>query len=144
MAADHLDQLGTDREDRIESIHRILEDHRDPLAADSREPGPAGRQQFLIIEEDPAGDPRVAGQQADRRQAGHALARAGLPDHGQHLALPQLERHPVDGTLPPVADLEVDRQLLEPEHARRLLDRPGHGDPSPCLVAPSSGSTSSR
>jgi hypothetical protein len=31
---DHLGDLVADREDRVERRHRLLEDHRDPVAAD--------------------------------------------------------------------------------------------------------------
>ena len=88
VGPDRLDDLVADPVDGVERGHRVLEDHRDPLAAHLA----AARlslsvDQLLAVELHRALDPRVgrAGE-ADDRLRGDALARAGLADDRQHLA----------------------------------------------------------
>ena len=65
MQPDGLADLAADGEDRIERGHRLLEDHRDPRAANRAHLGLAQIQQILTLEDDlAADDSRRLGQTA--------------------------------------------------------------------------------
>ena len=63
-----------------------------------------------------------AGQQPEDRHRGHRLARAGLADDAEHLALVQVEGNPVDGVhlAPPPGDDGVQVADLQ-QHRRPAL-----------------------
>ncbi len=95
VQAHRLGKLVADAQRRIERAHRVLEDHRDGLAADMRQLPLAQSEQRLAVELEPRrGDPcRPRRQQAEQRQGRHALARSALADEAQRLAGIEREGH---------------------------------------------------
>jgi hypothetical protein len=90
---DRLEQLVADRVDRVQARHRLLEDHGDLPAADREHVLLAQRADVAALEQDAAAveAPRRARDQLHGAHRGHALAAAGLADHGERL--PGEERH---------------------------------------------------
>ena len=97
----------------------ILEDHRDAAAAHLRHLALALRHEVLAVEEDLAAHDaaRRLGEEPERRQRGHGLARAGLADEPERLALAHAKLTPSTACTTPqrvlrcaleVADLEDD------------------------------------
>ncbi len=86
---DRLDDLLADGEDRVERGHRLLEDHRDLLAADACASRAAPSvEQIASLEHDAAADDparRLASRPQDR-QRGDALAAARFADDAERLA----------------------------------------------------------
>ena len=84
-----LADLPLERVQRVERGHRLLEDHRDAIAAHLAQLLRRGADQLLAGKADAAlravGGERV-GQQLQDRQRGHTLARAALADQRQGLA----------------------------------------------------------
>src|SRR4029453_11662873 len=78
---------------------RLLEDHRDVVAADALHLGLAELQQVAALEADGAADDAAwrVGDQAKNRQRRHALATARFAHHAQRLAAFQGVGDPVDG-----------------------------------------------
>src|SRR5262249_35773336 len=78
--------------------HRVLQDHRDPSAADPLHLALALLEQIVAVEAHaPAHDARSRPRhQPEHRQARHALARARLADEAERLALAAGERDAVD------------------------------------------------
>ncbi len=69
---------------------RVLEDHRDPAAADRRQIAVGPAEQLLAVEPDRARDARRGRQQSHDGQRRHRLARPGLADDAEDLARPHL------------------------------------------------------
>jgi hypothetical protein len=92
-----LADLIADREHRIQRRHRLLKDHRDPVAADLPHLRRRQREQILSRVLDlPAGDlSRRRRDEAHHRQRRHALAAARLADHAERLLRQDLERHAI-------------------------------------------------
>ena len=96
---DRLDDLVADREDRVERRHRLLEDHRDLVAADRAHLALGelqrgrGRRSTIAAADDPPG----GCDQPHDRERGHALAAAGLADDPERAARLDREVDPVDG-----------------------------------------------
>ena len=112
-----LGDLAADGQHRVERGHRLLEDHRDLVAADPAHLGPAQPEQVAALEADRAAR-EAAGRdrdQAQDRERGDALAAAALADHAQGLAAPQLERDAVDRLDHAVAGQEVGPEILDLE-----------------------------
>ena len=122
VGADRLDDLVADPVDRVEGGHRVLEDHRDPVAPDPSQLGLARVQQLLATQPRGALDPRVrrAGQAEDRLR-GDALARARLADDRQYLAGGETEGDLVDRLQPTAFGDEPDSQVAHGE--QRLAHR---------------------
>ena len=125
---DRLAHLAADGEQRIERGHRLLEDHRDLVAADALHLGLAELEQVLALEADGAADD-AAGRvchQAQNRQRRHALAAARFAHHAQRLAALEVIGNAVDRTHG--ADrgeemgLEIDRPGGLSAHAIDSLD----------------------
>ena len=98
MDVEHLGDLVADLHDRIERRHRLLEDHRDAIAANTAHLGGRFQQQVVALEQHAA---RRGGELARRQQAhdgmgGDGLARAGLADHAHDLAGRDRERDVLD------------------------------------------------
>ena len=86
---DRLADLLADGEQRIERGHRLLEDHRDLVAADAPPSrGSLELEQVPALEADGAADDAAGrvGDQAQDRQRRHALAAAGFAHDAQRLA----------------------------------------------------------
>ena len=117
---DPLDDLGTDLVHRVQRRHRVLEDHRDVVAADLAQSRRRGLQQVLAAEErPPLAGRRLLGVQAHDRQAGDALARARLADDAERLALADRERDAVDRLDDAVVRLEVGLEVVDLEERLR-------------------------
>ena len=101
---------------RVERGRRLLEDHADPVAADLAHVLARELEQVLAVEQDLA---RVhvarAGDEPHDRQAGHALAAAGLADEAHDLAAVDMEVDAVDRADQAVAGLERRVEPLDLE-----------------------------
>ena len=93
MQADRLGDLVADPHHRVERGHRLLEDHRDAVAADRAHLVFVEAEKIGAFEHDGAADDlaRRVRHQAHDRKRGHALAAAGLADDGQRLAATDVE-----------------------------------------------------
>ena len=80
MQLQRLAELPADAMHRIEAARRVLEDHGDALAAHALEQPRRRADQLLAVEAHRAADTGARRQQAERRQPGHALARARFAD----------------------------------------------------------------
>ena len=88
MAQDGLDDLIADGEARIERGHRLLEDHREPVAAQVAQRLVGHVEQIEAVETDRAGDfGGMFRQQAHDGERGDALAAAGFADQAQRRAV---------------------------------------------------------
>src|SRR3954454_4424787 len=97
MCPNHLGDLVADAVDRIQRGHRILEHHRDLLAAHVAQLVVVEAVQLTVAVRDRPGDPGVGcPRQPGECLRRNAFARAGLADDGQHLAGLQLERDTAD------------------------------------------------
>ena len=91
-----LDHLRVDAQDRIERHHRVLEDHRDAVAAQGAHLALGEFREILALVQDRAADNASRWiDQADDGEAGDRLAGAGLADQSQHLSARDGERHVV-------------------------------------------------
>src|SRR5690606_2280985 len=104
---------------------RILEDHRDPIAAQALELALGEPDDLPPLEADAAaGDaPGRALEQAHRGEARHALARAGLADEPDDLPPVDGKAHAVDGAHRAVATAELDAQVFDLEQRRHAHSR---------------------
>jgi hypothetical protein len=94
----HLGHLETDRDDRVERGQRVLEDHRDVLAAPVPHVVVGQCEQVGALVVDGAGDLVAAlGEQPHDRQRGHRLAASGLADQTDGLSGAHREAHTVHG-----------------------------------------------
>ena len=82
----------------VEAGHRLLENHRDPVAADSLHLGLREFQQILAFEQDFPGRDPPGGlrDEAHQGQGGDRFARARFADDRQRFAGFEIERHPID------------------------------------------------
>ena len=114
--------LVADRVDRIERGHRVLEDHRDAVAAERGELLPSRREQVAALELEPFGPhPRAARQQAHEGERGHGLAAAGFADDAQRLAAVDMKIDIADGVQNPGRHVDLDGQALDLEHRSASL-----------------------
>ena len=119
--------------DRVERRRRLLEDHRDPVAADLAHLLVRDLEQVPAVEQDLAGlDPPGVGHQAHDRQAGDALAAARFADQPHDLAAIDVEVDAVDGADDAVARVErgaqardLEQRLLAALALRACAPRPG-------------------
>src|SRR3954452_15088974 len=98
MAQNGLDDLLANGEARIERGHRLLENHRQPVAAQVAQGLVGHVKQVETVEMNRAGD--LGGmfrQQAHDRERGHALAAAGFTYQPERGALGDAEVDGVDG-----------------------------------------------
>ena len=117
--------LGADRVDGVQRRHRILEDHRDLVAAEVLQLALVHLQQVAALVEHLAFEARVrVAREPEERHRGDALARAGLADDPQHLAALQLEADAVDGLDDSVLGGELDLQVLDLDQALGHLGGP--------------------
>jgi hypothetical protein len=82
---EHLADLVAYRVQRVERGHRLLEDHADAPAADAAHLALGFSDQVLALEADRSGGHRSV-HQAQHRQRGDRLTRAGLANQGELLA----------------------------------------------------------
>ena len=112
---DRLDDLEADRVDRVQRRHRLLEDHRDLLAADAPHGGPLEADELLALELRAAGRAPVDRQQPEQRHRRLGLAGAGLAHDGEDLACVDVVADVDRGREPLAVDVEGDVQVLDLE-----------------------------
>src|SRR5216683_6706411 len=97
MALDCLDQLLLDGEDGVQRRHRVLEDHRDPGAADGLLCFGIQGEEVDVVHPDLT--PHLRGRRLDAqdRSQENALARAGLAEDGENAATREIEGDVVYG-----------------------------------------------
>ena len=117
--------------DRVQRRGRLLEDHRDAVAAQLAQLLVRHRAQLLAVEQDLAAlDAAGLRDQAKDREAGHALAAARLADEAHDLAAVDREVHAGHGAHDAIARVErgpqaahiedgARRAALHPERDRR-------------------------
>jgi hypothetical protein len=128
--------LVADGEDGVERRHRLLEDHRDSVAAQLSQGARVETDEVLALEQDaPAGD--AARRLRDEAQEGkgrHRLAAARLADEAQALAWPQGEGHLLHHRPPAHGDGQVLDGEKGSAHAARQSSPPGIGSGTPVVV----------
>ena len=132
VAQDGLDDLVADGEARIERGHRLLEDHRQPVAAQVAQGFVGDIEQIEAVEADRAGDlGGVLWQQPHDGERGHALAAAGFADEAERRAVGDAEVDAVDRMRgAAVVAVEDDAQALDLDQraCRHALARHGRFD----------------
>ena len=115
MAQDGFDDLLADGKTRIERRHRLLEDHRQPVAAQVAQGFVRHIEQIKAVEADRAGDfGGILRQQPHDRERGDALAAAGFADQAERRAIRHAEVDAVDGMGgAAVVAMEDDAQVLD-------------------------------
>src|SRR5947209_2910734 len=116
VGADRLDEVILDREQRIESRHRILEDEGDFLSADLAQF--FSRKGCKVLPEEPQfaldGCPRR--KNAENRLPQSRLAAPGFADHPERFPPVHLERYPVDSLHGSSARVVIDSEAGGLEH----------------------------
>lgn len=98
VCLDGFHHLRTDRQDRVERHHRILEYHGDPLAAQLPHLFIRIFRDVGAVEDDPAaGNPAGFIEEPHDREAGHRLSGSGFSHKTKDLAALHRERHIIDG-----------------------------------------------
>src|SRR5207249_7897463 len=135
-----LGDLLAHREDRIERGHRLLEDHRDFLAADLAHLRRRQVQEVPAVVEDLAFDDAAGrlGDQPHDAEGGHALAAARLAHHAQRLAGLDVEVDAVDGADHALVGEEVGLEASDVEQSL------GHGFSYQPLVISAMASSARR
>ncbi len=112
-----LPDLLLDRVQRVERCHRLLEDHRDVIAANVAQMLHVGGQQIGAFEKDFAEGMagRRIGQQLQDGIGGDALAGAGFADKRHRLALADIEADVVHGQRRIAALVEGDGEIADGE-----------------------------
>jgi hypothetical protein len=126
VTQNRLDDLVADSEARIERGHRLLEDHRQPVAPQVAQGLIGDLQQIHAVEADRACYLRgVLRQQAHDRERRHALAAAGLPDQAERRAIGDAEIETVDGMgHAAIVAVEADPQAFDlDQRARHHVSR---------------------
>ena len=115
MTQDHFRDLVANGERGVERRHRLLEDHRDPVAAQFAHRGVRQRAQVRAFEQDFTGGDaaRRLRHQSHDRQRRHALAAAGLADDAQRAARLQAEANAIDGSELAALDREARRKIAD-------------------------------
>jgi hypothetical protein len=121
MQRDRLADLPADRVQRVERGHRLLEDHRDVIAADALHLALAELEQVPALEADRTADDtaRRVGNQAQDGECRHALAAARFSHDAQRLAALQLVGYAVDCAHRADRREEVRLQILDLQNRRR-------------------------
>ena len=111
---DRFDDLVAHPVHRMETRERVLEDHRELLAADGANRVVVELEKVLALEEDlPRDISRLPVRQAHRRERGDALPGAGLAHNPERLTPVHGEREAVDGLDDPVRGREMDAEVLD-------------------------------
>ena len=148
VGLDRLGDLLADGQHGVQPAHRVLRDQRDLLATETAHVFIVELDQVAPAEPDLARDPRrVPREEAEDGQAGHALARAGLPHQPERAAGLQLEAHPVHGVHDVPAAVEAHGEVPDAQHRvarRRLRVAVRAHSCSPPMLPRSRGSIQSR
>jgi hypothetical protein len=109
---------------RMHRRQRVLEDHRDVVAAQRPQALVAHGEDVVAVEADLAAQRRVArAGQAHHREARDALPGARFAHDAQRPALLDAERHAVDGVHDPVLGRELDPQVVDLEQGAHAVTR---------------------
>ncbi len=115
-----LGDLPADRVIRRQRGQRVLEDHGDPVAPELLHRGAVGADELLVLQPDLPAHLGVGGVvQAEDRQVGDRLARAGLAHDAEGGALLQVEREAVHRVDDAVLGAELHGQVADRQ------ERPG-------------------
>ena len=116
---DRLGDLIDHPADRVERVHRPLEDDRDLAPAVAPQLVLALLHQVDAHEVDlAADDPGIRRQDLDERQRGGRLAASGLTDDPERLAVVEPEAHAVDRSNRPALEAKVRLEVLDLEEGR--------------------------
>ena len=140
-----LGDLAPDRVERVQRGQRVLEDHRDLLAAQLAQRGLGGADDLAAVDPDRAFQPgllRVV--QPEHRHRGDALAGAGLPHDAEGLAAAHGVAEVADGLDQAVVGREAHRQVAHLEQGRRRPGRRTSGRGVCCVTRSSLGGRGSR
>ena len=121
---DRLDQLPSDRVQRVERSQRVLEDRADLTAAHTTHR--LGRQIVdapAIEQHLPGADAAGRVDQSDDRRAGQRFARAGFADDAEDLAWRDGKRHVVHRDQQAAARRKLDPEALDREQRHLLQSR---------------------
>ena len=120
MDEQRLHDLLSDRQDRIERGHRLLEDHGDVASAHRAHLVVGEIEQVAPLEQDAARGNAggVLGQQPHDGERGNRLAAAGFADDGHDLAAVDAVGNAVDRADGAARGLEADVQILHLEQRR--------------------------
>ncbi len=114
---DRLDELLADLVVRVKRGERVLEDHRDVVAADQPQLLGAHLGEVAPLEGDPPRDLGVVRPgQAEDGEVGDALARAGLADDPERLPAADLVGDAVNRLDHALVGRELNPQVLDLEH----------------------------
>ena len=120
------------RVQRVERRHRLLEDHRNPVAADAAQGGLVGTHNLVTLEPDrAAGMARHRiGQQLQHRQRRHRLAGTRFADQRHGLAFADIERDVPNGINVAARCRKADRKIV---YGEKLVRRHCvHPTAAPC------------
>ena len=131
-----LDDLVADGVDGGQRRQRVLEDHRELVAAQLRHRLVAAAEQLVAVQLDRAGDLGCVREQAHDRQRGDRLAGAGLADDRHRLAGGQGEVETADGAHRSGLGRERDVQVADLQHGAGggPTDLAGRGDGTLCSL----------
>ena len=122
-----LGELHTDPVEGVEGRERILEDHRDGVAAQPTQLVLGHADDLLAVHPDRAGDPCALGVvQAEHGHARDRLPRAGLAHDAQGLAELDAVAEVGDRMHQPVGSGEPDREVLDDEEGVGAAARGSH------------------
>ena len=113
MFLQRLDQLGADRQHRVQRGHRILEHDRQRPAAQLAQFLRRELQQVLPVEHHAAGELCLLRQQLQDRPRQHGLAAAGFADDAERLAGANGEVHPIHRAQIAARGRQVDGDVLD-------------------------------
>ena len=132
MQRDRLADLPAHREQRIERGHRLLEDHRDVVAADVLHLALGQVEQIGALEADGAVDdaPGRVGDEPQDGQRGDALAAAGLADHAQRLAAAQAVGNAIDRPHDAGGREEMRVEIVDLQQRTGWMSHVGDGCPA--------------
>ncbi len=124
-----LANLAADSQHRIEARHRLLEYHRNVVAADGAHLAVGELQQILSLEADRARDLAWGlRDEPHERHGGDRLAAAGFTDDGQRLAFVDMEGDAVDRAVDALRGTEMSLQILDFEQCHQINNLiPGAG-----------------
>ena len=124
VGAHRLHQLRLDPVHRVQAGERVLEDHRDVLAADAAQILLGELQEIAPFEQELAADLRpLRVEQAHDREVRDALPRAGLADDAERLPAPERVGQVGDGVDGALSRRELDGEVA---HVQQELAAVGH------------------
>ena len=116
VGEDRVGELPADLVEGVQGGQRVLEDHRDFVAADRPQLVVVHRHEVAAFEQDPAADlGALMTGQAEHRQRRDGLAGTRLAHDPECLARHHLVGDPVDRLHHPVFGVELDPQVLHPQ-----------------------------